>query len=403
MAVGHIVKAGDQVAQRGLAAAGRTDQGQILPRADLEIDMAQDFVVIVGVLKADILKLDAALSHNERFGIGGVGDIHRRVHDFVKALNAGHAPLELLGKFHNAADGGDEGGDIEDVRHQITGADPPVNQEEPASHNDDQIHEAVKQPGGGVEGGHEMVGGLFDLLERPVSGLKLFLFPFLGGKGLDDPLAQKAVLHGGVELADLIALAPESRPQLQVEGHRDNAHQGNAGKYDEGQGYTGRAQDHKGGSDLDGRDEEFLRTVVGKFGHVKQVVGDASHDLADLGVGIVGVAQPLEMGKGVPPHVGLDVDAHDVAGAGHVVVGGAVNKPKNQVQYSQFEHDPGGQGNGGIGGGVGQIAHDLRQHNVAQGGQRRAEQIKEQNAPVSHQIRHEPRQHGLFGNLCRLV
>ena len=70
-----------------------------------------------------------------------------------------------------------------------------------------------------------MVGGLFDLLEGPVADLELFFLPLLGGKGLDDPLAQQTVLDGGVQLADLVALAAESLPQAVVEPDGNDRHQ----------------------------------------------------------------------------------------------------------------------------------------------------------------------------------
>ena len=72
--------------------------------------------------------------------------------------------------------------------------------------------------------------------------------------------------------------------------------------------------------------------MVAELGDVKQVVGDAAHDLAHLGVGVVGVAQLLQMGKGVPAHIGLDVGAHDVADARHIIVGGGVDEPQHQIQ-----------------------------------------------------------------------
>ena len=46
-------------------------------------------------------------------------------------------------------------------------------------------------------------------------------------------------------------------------------HEGNAGEDDQRQRQTGRAQDNEGYRDLDGGDEEFLRTVMGKFGDIE--------------------------------------------------------------------------------------------------------------------------------------
>ena len=63
--------------------------------------------------------------------------------------------------------------------------------------------------------------------------------------------------------------------------------------------------------------KKFLGAVVGELGHVEQVVGDAAHDGADLGVVVVGVVELEQVVEGVPAHIRLDVDAHDVADARH--------------------------------------------------------------------------------------
>ena len=147
MAAGHIVEAGDEVAQGGLAAAGGADQSQPLACLDVQTDMVEHLVVVVRVLKADIVKADGTGAGLQGPGIGGIVDGHGGVHDLCKALNAGHAALELLGKLDDAADGGDEGGDIEHVSHQVTGGDLAVDQRQAARQNDHQIHQAVEQAG----------------------------------------------------------------------------------------------------------------------------------------------------------------------------------------------------------------------------------------------------------------
>ena len=127
-AVRHLVKAGDQVAQSGLAAAGSAHQCQPLPGVDVQTDIVQHLVVVIRVLKADVLEPDRAGAGLQWHGVRGVLNGHRGVHDLGKALDAGHAALELLGKLHDAPDGGDEGGDIQHIGHKVTGGDPAVHQ-----------------------------------------------------------------------------------------------------------------------------------------------------------------------------------------------------------------------------------------------------------------------------------
>ena len=107
--------------------------------------------------------------------------------------------------------------------------------------------------------------------------------------------------------------------------------------------------------------------MVGKLGHIEQIVGDAAHDGANLGVIVVGVVEQQQMVKGIPAHVGLDVHAHDVADAGHEILGRTVDDAEHKVDARQLEHDTSGQGDAHAHGRVGDGAHDLGQEDVTQG------------------------------------
>ena len=127
--------------------------------------------------------------------------------------------------------------------------------------------------------------------------------------------------------------------------------------------------------------------MVGELGHVKQVIGDAPHDGAHLGVVVVGVVQTQQVVKGVAAHIRLDVHTHDVADAGHIVAGRAVDDAQHKVERRQLQHDARRQGDAHSHGRVGDDAHDLGQHDIAQGRQRCAEQIKAQHHLIVCQIR----------------
>ena len=232
--------------------------------------------MVVRVLKADIVKADGTGAGLQGPGIRGIVDGHGGVHDLGKALDAGHAALELLGKLDDAADGGDEGGDIEHVGHQVTGGDLAVDQRQAARQNDHQIHQAIEQAGGGVESRHGVVAQRLDVLKVFVALLELGALLLLGGKGFYHALPQQAVLDGSVQLTDLDALLPEPGTQTAVQVNGNYAHQGHAGEHRQRQRDAGLAQDDEGGQDLDEGDEKFLGAVVGKLGHIEQIVGDAA-------------------------------------------------------------------------------------------------------------------------------
>ena len=347
----------------------------------------QHLVVVVRVLKAHLLEPDLAGAGLQWHCVRCVLDGNRGVHDLGKALDAGHAALELLGKLHDAPDGGDKGGDVEHIGHKVAGGDLAVHQRQAARQNDHQIHQPVKQAGGGVEGAHGVVAKGLDLFKGAVALGKLFPLLVLGGKGLDHALSQQAVLDGGVQLADLDALLAEACPQTSVQVHRHNAHQRHTGKHRQGQRDACAAQNDKGRHDLDACDEKLLRAVVGELGHIEQVVGDAPHDGAHLGVVVVGVIQLQKMVKGIPAHIRFNMHAHDVADAGHIVAGCAVDDAQHKVERRQLQHDARRQGDAHPHGRVCDDAHDLGQHDIAQGRQRCAEQIKAQHHLIVCQIR----------------
>ena len=224
------------------------------------------------------------------------------------------------------------------------------------------------------------------MLKVLVALLEFGALLLLGGKGFYHALTQQAVLDGGVQLTDLDALLPEPGTQTAVQINGYHAHQGHAGEHRQRQRDAGLAQDDEGGQDLDEGDEKFLGAVVGKLGHIEQIVGDAAHDGADLGVVVVGVVEQQQVVKGIPAHVGLDVHAHDVADAGHEILGRAVDDAEHKVDARQLEHDAGGQGDAHAHGRVGDGAHDLGQEDVTQGGQRGTEQVEKEHCLVFCQI-----------------
>ena len=106
----HVVEAGNQAAQRGLAAAGRADQRHALAAAHLQVDVAEHACAAVRRRRRTRgrSRYRRARSAAPRASGRSVNARTRRIHDRRKALNAGDAALELLRKFHEAADGGQQ-------------------------------------------------------------------------------------------------------------------------------------------------------------------------------------------------------------------------------------------------------------------------------------------------------
>ena len=124
-----------------------------------------------------------------------------------------------------------------------------------------------------------------------------------------------------------------------------------------------------------------------------------AYALGEFLKGYENVAQQVV--KGVAAHIRLDVHAHDVADAGHIVAGRAVDDAQHEVQRRQPQNDARRQGDAHPHGGVGDGAHDLGQHDVAQSSQCGTEQVQEQGLFVLDQIGQEaPNQRAAAGVMC---
>lgn len=93
LAAGHVVKAGDEVHQRGLARSGAADDGHELPGLDREVYAVEHVVAAAGgaVFEVDApeLHLAAALGQGAAVALGGVRDVGLGLEHLDDALGAG--------------------------------------------------------------------------------------------------------------------------------------------------------------------------------------------------------------------------------------------------------------------------------------------------------------------------
>ena len=72
--------------------------------------------------------------------------------------------------------------------------------------------------------------------------------------------------------------------------------------------------------------------MMGKFRHVKQVIGNTPHNLSHFCIIIVGIGQLLQMEIGIPPHIRLDFRSHHMPHVRHIVAGRRIHYPKHKVK-----------------------------------------------------------------------
>ena len=126
---------------------------------------------------------------------------------------------------------------------------------------------------------------------------------------------------------------------------------------------------------------------MSELGNIKQVAGDAGHELADLGVVVVGVRELLQMGEQVFSHIRLDPGTHHVAHIGHIVVGGSVDDPKHQIKRSYLQNHPNSEAQNIVGGLVGDKPYDEGQSQLTQSGEKGKDEVQRQYPSIFFEIR----------------
>ena len=153
----------------------------------MEVDVGEHVAALGVIAKAHMVKCDVSFYVFQRDGIWLVDDLHRRIHHLDKPLNAGHPPLKLLGEFHNAANGGEQGGDVQQIGSQISWGNAAIYEKERTYYHNSDVHNAVKHSGGALKACHVLIHFLFDGQKPVVAPLELLLFHLFIGKGFDNP------------------------------------------------------------------------------------------------------------------------------------------------------------------------------------------------------------------------
>src|SRR5207249_3598861 len=86
---GGVVEAGNEVDDRALAAAGRTEQPDRLARLDRKADAFQCLAFGAGEAEGDVFEDDLAAHRDEVDGAGAIGDAGFGVEDLEDALAGG--------------------------------------------------------------------------------------------------------------------------------------------------------------------------------------------------------------------------------------------------------------------------------------------------------------------------
>jgi len=141
-------------------------------------------------------------------------------------------------------------------------------------------------------------------------------------------------------------------------------------------------EDDEADHQVDAGDQKLLRAMMGELGHVKQVAGDARHDLADFCLAVIGKGQLRQVGEEVGAHVPLHLGAHDVSLGLHIITAASFQQQEPDVGQAQFEHDVQRDAAKILYRKVGDPLDDQRKDQRAHCGQHSAQQVHGQDVQV---------------------
>ena len=137
----YLVKAGNEVADGGLAAARRPDEGDRAPLFDGKAQVREDgrfAALLIVVRKGHVVKDDVAAQKIDGHGMFGLALGGQGEH-LAEAREARKAVLDLLEQVDEGAHGSQQHGDVEDEGSVVAGADLIEAEKQPARHQGDEV------------------------------------------------------------------------------------------------------------------------------------------------------------------------------------------------------------------------------------------------------------------------
>ena len=312
----RLVEAREQRAQRRLAGARGTDEGDRLAGADRQVDALQHRAP-VGVGEADALVADVAAERRRGHGAGAIDHVGRRRHELLVAAEAGDPlgvelehRLDLLDRpeedVHQQQEA-DEAAGRQVARDHVVGArhhHHHVGEAQPqVAERDARRHHPVRLELGGA------VGEVVAREQRPLV--------VLVGEGLHHPDAADVLLDAVVELGDPVEeRAPVGGQAGAVAPREPDAERQHQPGQDRERHVEGEHQRQRAHQGHDGH-EGVLGAVVGDLADFLEVLGQARDQVAGLVLVEVPEGEPLQVVEGVGAQVGLDVHAQHVAPVRH--------------------------------------------------------------------------------------
>ena len=312
----HIIKPHQQINQRRLAAAGRSDDCNFLPRLDLKIEITDELLPFC-IREVDLLQFHSSVKMLRCLCLLGIRHLGLLLNQIQNSPRTRNRILQLCDNARNLIERlcvlariGQEGRQLADGKVSCDGS-------KGARHTNHSIHQAVDKACRRVrDGGEEDCpkGGFLQLL---IDSVKLTNHLFPPVKGLDNLLP----LNHLIDQAGLLS------PDLRLFAEHGIGMRRNIPGHQEGER---RQSNHcNGNSDVDGQ-HEAERTQNGNHSReqlckahqktVRKLIGVRDHAALDFSVGMginIGKRELFNLMKSIVPDVPHNVIGHLVVAQVH--------------------------------------------------------------------------------------
>jgi len=336
----RVEEAADEAGDGGFARAGGAHDGHRLAGFYVEVDILEHHVAVVG--EGNVVEIDLTLEFFVLFdGVFPIDDVTLGVIELGDLLGGGQEAFKVGKERTDGAHGAGNGPGQVDVDGELADGKLAPDAEEAAKEDDqkgqglgDGFHQGVDlQPGeGGLQVGIPVDGVVF---------VEALTFVFLVGKGLDHTVGFDVFLGKAVEFGELFTGGNEQRPGDFGELVAGDDEEGAGHHQNQGELPVDGEKVDQGGHVEHHRVDELTDNPGGTVAHHVQVTGEAGHQVAGAGLGVVLHVQGLhifvKLGAQAELHAlgGLIIeDDHQVAGT-HAEV---MDPHHQENQRNQFVH-----------------------------------------------------------------
>ena len=316
---GHIIKSGQERADRSFSASGRSHQGNGSSCRDINRDIGKHRSFIIAVMKRNMVVTHMSFHVSKLHSVVCIPDLGFCFHYIQETAEAGKALLHHFHKLYQDLDGADEDSDIQGIHGKIRSLHFTLSDQIAAVNQSYQVHHALEKQVGAHEASHAMVIITLGNKERFVTSFKFFTLDVLICEGLHHADPGKRILKTGIYISDLTTVFHEGFLHFCILAEGKHKHHDHQEDQRQCKLLVDKEQEDKSTDDLYQGDKKILRTMMCKLGNVKKVTDQLTHHLTGIIPAVIGKRQLLVMVKKLPAHITFHLCTHHMSLIGYII------------------------------------------------------------------------------------